>query len=95
MDEREAKLAEVLERAEHVHGVVSESRGGADPDWPLFYAWWLLNWSDLSEVLDARPSLSSLAFELMRLDAEFRAGGSSEPWAMYYATRLLANDWTA
>ena len=46
MTEQAARLAAALERAEHVHGVVTERTGGADTEWALFYSWWLINWSD-------------------------------------------------
>ena len=46
MDDRADRLAGILERAHEVHAVVAERTDGADPDWALFYAWWLLNWSD-------------------------------------------------
>ena len=57
-----------------MHAVVTERTGGVDPDWALFYAWWLLNWSDFPEVLGRTPSLAELTVELTALDAAYRAG---------------------
>jgi hypothetical protein len=85
-----ARLAVILQRAHHVHAVVTEKTGGDDPDWPLFYAWWLLTWSDFAEVLGRTPSLSELAVELVRLDAAYRAGGGDAPWTEIYATALIS-----
>jgi hypothetical protein len=90
MTERAVRLAATLERAEHVHGVVSERTGGADPEWALFYAWWLINWSDLPEILGAAPALGELTARLIELDARFRSAARDEPWPAFYARELLA-----
>jgi len=82
-------LAGILERAEHVHAVVSEKTGGADPDWALFYAWWLLNWSDFASVLGRTPSLAGLTVELTNLDAAYREGQRTQAWPMAYAEGLV------
>jgi hypothetical protein len=86
---RVTRLAAILERAHQVHGVVTEMTGGDDPDWPLFYAWWLLTWSDFSEVLGRPMSMSALAVELVRLDAAYRAGPGEVPWPAVYADALF------
>jgi len=83
------RLAEILERAHEVHGVVTERTGGADPDWALFYAWWLRDWSDFPEVLGRSPSLSELTVELTRLDARYRAEAVTAPWPRAYAEWLV------
>ena len=90
MDERTTRLAGILEEAEHVHAVVAARTGGADPDWALFYAWWLLTWSDFADALGRTPSLAGLTVELTRLDAAYRAGPMSAPWPVAYAEALLA-----
>ena len=90
MDDRIEPLAKTLERAEHVHGVVTEKTGGADADWALFYAWWLLSWSDFTAVLGRTPSLAELTVELVRLDAAYRAGPQTEAWPRVYAEALVA-----
>ena len=89
MSERTELVAEILERAEHVHGVVTEKTGGADADWALFYAWWLLNWSDFPATQERTPSLAELTVELTRLDAAYRAGPQTQPWARAYAETFV------
>lgn len=89
MSDRAELLAGILERAHRVHGVVAEKTGGVDPDWALFYAWWLLNWSDFGAVLGRTLSLAELAVELTNLDAAYRAGPTSAPWPRAYAESLL------
>jgi hypothetical protein len=92
VSERADQLAEILERAETVHGVVAQKTGGADPDWALFYAWWLLRWSDFTEVLGRTLSLAELTVELTRLDAAYRAGPRDQPWPRAYAASLAGAD---
>jgi hypothetical protein len=89
MSDRTELLAGILERAEHVHAVVAEKTGGADADWALFYAWWLLNWSDYTAVLGRTPSLAELTLELSSLDAAYRAGPRTQPWPRAYAESLV------
>jgi hypothetical protein len=91
MSDRIERLAGILERAEHVHAVVSEKTGGADPDWALFYAWWLLTWSDFPAILGRTTSLAELTVELTRLDAAYRAGAMSRPWPVAYAEGLAGD----
>lgn len=90
MAEQAERLAATLERAEHVHAVVSERTGGADPEWALFYAWWLINWSDLPEILGSTPGLGDLTARLIALDADYRSVSRGEPWSAFYARELLA-----
>jgi hypothetical protein len=92
MSERAEALAEILERAHHVHAVVAEKTGGADPDWALFYAWWLLHWSDFAAVLGRTPSLAELTVELTGLDAAYRAGGQTQSWPRAYAESLVGGN---
>jgi hypothetical protein len=88
MSDRIEQLTGILERAEHVHTVVAEKTGGADADWALFYAWWLLTWSDFAAVLGRTPSLAELTVELTGLDAAYRAGPRTRPWPRSYAESL-------
>lgn len=91
MTERTDRLAATLERAERVHGVVTERAGGKDPEWALFYAWWLINWSDLPEILGSTPRLGDLTARLIALDADYRSESRDEPWPAFYARELLAS----
>ena len=88
--DRTDALAGILERAHHVHAMVAEKTGGVDADWALFYAWWLLNWSDFAEALGRTPSLAELTVELTNLDAAYRAGPQTQPWPRAYAESLAA-----
>jgi hypothetical protein len=89
MDDRVGRLSVILERAHEVHAIVAERTAGVDPDWALFYAWWLLNWSDFSDVLGRTPALAELTVELTALDAAYRAGPRDVPWPAAYALMLV------
>jgi hypothetical protein len=95
MDVRTRRVAATLEAAERAHAAISQKTGGADPEWPLFYSWWLLEWSDLADELATRPTRSQLIFELMTADREYRAGTPNGSWSEVYAERLVATTWTA
>lgn len=92
MDDRTDRLAAILEQAHEVHVVVTRRTDGVDPDWALFYAWWLLNWSDFPGVLGRSPSLAELTVELAALDAAYRAGPRDRPWPVVYAIMLIGID---
>jgi hypothetical protein len=89
MIDPEDRLAAVLERAHHVHAVVTERTGGVDPDWALFYAWWLVNWSDLPDILGSAPPLGELTARLIALDAAYRSEARQESWPRFYARELM------
>lgn len=89
MPDREQRLATTLARAKDVHGVVAQRTGGADPEWALFYAWWLINWSDLPELLGATPGLGELTARLVSLDAAYRSVPRDQAWPEFYARDLL------
>ena len=95
MDERTARVAAILEDAHRAHAVISARTAGADPEWAMFYAWWLRGWSELPEVIGTTPTMSGLVHELVRLDRAYRRDPGGRPWAETYARELLAVDWTA
>lgn len=88
-------LTTILEEAERVHGEVTRRTDGVDAEWPAFYAWWLVEWSALPEVLGLRPSRSRLVAELIRLDREYRSEAREQSWSSYYAEGLSSVDWNA
>jgi hypothetical protein len=75
-----------------VHGVVTERTGGADPEWALFYALWLINWSDLPDILGSAPVMGELTARLIALDVDYRSVPRDEPWSAFYARGLLGQN---
>jgi len=69
--------------------VVYRITDGDDPDWASWYADWLLDLSELSEVLGTRPVRSNLVHALVELDRCHAAETPGEQWEPWYATRLV------
>jgi hypothetical protein len=85
-----ARIADLLHEAAETHHVVYRITDGDDPDWASWYAGWLLNLSELPELLGAKPVRSHLVHALVQLDREYAASGSSERWEDVYARELPA-----
>jgi hypothetical protein len=74
---------------EAAHDVVYRITDGDDPDWASWYADWLLDHSELADVLGARPVRSHLLHALVKLDRDHSAASPGEAWD-WYAERLTA-----
>ena len=85
-----AEIANVLHEAAETHHVVWRITDGDDPDWASWYADWLLDLSELADVLGTRPVRSHLVHALVELDRNFEAERPSERWEDWYAERLGA-----
>jgi hypothetical protein len=84
------RIAELLHEAAEAHHVVWRITAGDDPDWASWYANWLLDLSELPDMLGARPVRSHLVHALVDLEREHAASGSEERWADLYARGLAA-----
>ncbi|MGH3133776.1 MAG: hypothetical protein ACRDNY_08590 [Gaiellaceae bacterium] len=84
-------IARLLHEAAETHHVVYRITDGDDPDWASWYADWLLDLSELSELLGARPVRSHLVHALVSLDREYTAEGAGERWEEWYAQRLATS----
>jgi hypothetical protein len=82
------QIAALLHEAGETHHQVFRIVDGADDDWASWYADWLINLSELPDLLGRRPVRSELVYMLVRLDKEFVAAAPSEPWPDWYAGRL-------
>ena len=56
-NDRERRLAELLHEAAETHHTVYRITDGDDPDWASWYAAWLLDLSELPDVLGGGPSV--------------------------------------
>lgn len=81
-------LAELLHEAAETHHTVYRISDGDDPDWASWYADWLLDLSELPEILGDRPVRSHLVHALVELDRAYVDAASNEPWENWYAERL-------
>jgi hypothetical protein len=89
MEERLEKISELLHEAAETHHIVYRITDGDDPDWASWYADWLVNHSELPELLDVKPVRSELVYMLVRLDKDFTAENPDEKFEDYYARRLV------
>jgi hypothetical protein len=85
----EARIAELLQEAAETHHVVYRIVDGDDPDWASWYADWLLELSELPELLNTKPVRSHLVHALVELDREHGESASSERWQDAYARGLV------
>jgi hypothetical protein len=83
-----SRIAELLHEAGETHHVVYRITDGDDPDWASWYADWLLDLSELPDVLGSRPVRSHLVHALVELDREYTAESTDERWEDWYAARL-------
>lgn len=81
-------VAALLHEAGETHHVVYRSTDGDDPDWASWYADWLLDHSELPELLGARPVRSHLVHALVQLDRDYASAAPAERWEDWYASRL-------
>ena len=83
-------IADLLHEASETHHVVFRITDGDDPDWASWYADWLLDHSELPELLGATPVRSQLVHALVELDRAYAADEPDERWEDVYARGLVA-----
>jgi hypothetical protein len=89
MDERRAKVSELLHEAAETHHRVFRITDGADDDWASWYAQWLVTLSELPELLGGTVVRSELTYMLVCLDKEYTERRLGERWEDYYAQELV------
>jgi hypothetical protein len=83
------KVSELLHEAAETHHVVYRITDGEDPDWASWYGDWLINLSELPDMLGRKPVRSELVYMLVALDKEYTEESPAERWEDHYARRLL------
>jgi len=68
--------------AGETHHQVFRIVDGADDDWASWYAQWLIDLSELPDLLGVRPVRSELIYLLVSLDRQFTAEAPGEPWEL-------------
>ena len=79
-------IAALLHEAAETHHVVYRITDGEDPDWASWYADWLLNLSELPQLLGSPPVRSRLVHALVELE---RIEGADAGWEAAYARGLI------
>ena len=88
-DARVGKVADLLTEVAETHHRVYRITDGADEDWASWYSRWLVELSELPDVLGRRVVPSELTSLLVLLDREVSAQPPDEPWPRYYARRIV------
>ena len=83
------QISGLLHEAGETHHRVFRIVDGADDDWASWYAQWLIDLSELPDLLGARPVRSELIYLLVSLDKQFTAEAPAEAWEIYYARQIL------
>jgi hypothetical protein len=81
-------IAGLLREASETHHIVFRIVDGDDPDWASWYADWLLDHSELPQLLGTAPLRSHLVHALVDLDREYTAEPRDARWEDWYAGRL-------
>ncbi len=84
-----AKIAELLHEAGETHHQVFRITDGADDDWASWYSNWLVNLSELGDLLGTKPVRSELTYMLVRCDREFTENDPGGRWEDHYAAALV------
>ena len=83
------QVSGLLHEAGETHHQVFRIVDGADDDWASWYAQWLIDLSELPDLLGVRPVRSELIYLLVSFDRQFTAEAPGEPWETYYARQIL------
>lgn len=84
----EGAIAALLTETATAHHEAYAATDGADDEWPLWYASYLVD--RLPDVSSFMGTRSELVYWLVRLESEYLETNSEIPWARFYATRLAA-----
>lgn len=89
MNDQSTRLATLLHEVGETHHIVYRIVDGDDPDWASWYAEWLVNLSELPEILRRKPIRSELIWLLVSLDREYTKVKPEIPWPQWYAQRII------
>jgi hypothetical protein len=88
-EDQTSRIAALLREVGETHHLVYRIANGDDPDWASWYADWLLNLSELPEILGSRLVRSELIWLLVALDREYPQAAPNTPWPQWYAQRIV------
>jgi hypothetical protein len=88
MSDQSSQIAALLHEAGETHHIVYRIVDGDDPDWASWYADWLINLSELPQLLGSTPVRSELVWLLVALDKEYTRASPGEAWPQWYAQRI-------
>jgi hypothetical protein len=91
MNDVAAHVSALLQEAGETHHQVYRIVDGDDADWASWYASWLIDLSELPDLLGARPVRSELVYVLVKLDKDFTEQNPGGSWQDYYAAGIVAH----
>jgi len=83
------QISGLLHEAGETHHRVFRIAGGAGDDRASWYAQWLIDLSELPDLLGGRPVRSELIYLLVSLDKQYTAEAPGELWETCYARQIL------
>jgi len=89
MQKTNQQVSHLLHEASETHHIVYRIVDGEDPDWASWYADWLLDHSELPQILGKKPVRSHLVYSLVQLDRDFTDQKMTGNWEDYYARGLI------
>ncbi|HEV3283264.1 MAG TPA: hypothetical protein VG010_03600 [Solirubrobacteraceae bacterium] len=89
VSEGQAMVGALLNEASETHHLVYRIVDGDDPDWASWYADWLLQLSELPQILAKKPVRSELVWLLVELDNDYERMAPDTPWPEWYAARII------
>jgi hypothetical protein len=89
MEELVKKLETLFEETGHAHHQAYLSTDGADAEWPLWYADFLMD--KLPKLINANLTKSELVYLLVRLSKEQSVQAPDSRWTHYYAKFFADN----
>ena len=89
MESTSKELSDLLHEAAETHHIVYRIVDGEDPDWATWYSDWLVNHSELPDLLGKNIVRSELTYMLVKLDKTYLSGSPGQKWEDYYAVELL------
>lgn len=78
-----AELETLFRELGEKHHEAFRDTDGVDPEWPLWYADWLMD--RLPALLDAELTKSELVYLMVHLSRKQPQEGPDMPWTRYYA----------
>ena len=81
------QITKLLHEAGETHHRVYRIVDGDDPDWASWYADWLLDLSELPDILGSKPVRSELVWLLVQCGKDYNDDGIT--WQEFYAKRIV------
>ena len=87
MENKIQAIAELLQETGHAHHQAYIETNGADDDWPIWYADYLVD--KLGEKLDATFTRTQIVVLLVELDRQQKVTAPGTNWMRFYAKELV------